>query len=64
MHVTHSNDGNTIRKAREAKRWTRKNLAEAYGHLFHDECISEDTIRMWEDYNKVHKKPKRRYVFT
>jgi transcriptional regulator with XRE-family HTH domain len=64
MHVTLSSDGNTIRKAREAKGWTRKDLAEAYGRFFHDECISEDTVRMWEDYNKIPKKLKRRHVLA
>lgn len=65
MQATTSVDyGTTIREARMAKGWSRADLAEVYGRFFHDDSISEDTIRMWEDYNKVPKKAKRRQVLA
>lgn len=56
--------GILIKQARLAKGWTRHDLARLYGEFFHDQTISEETIRMWEDYNKLPKKPKRRQVLA
>jgi len=56
--------GALIKQARLAKGWTRLDLARLYGEFFHDQTISEDTIRMWEDYNKLPKKPRRRQVLA
>lgn len=64
MQTTDTNYGRVLREARLAKGWTRADLAEVYGRFFHDESISEDTIRMWEDYNKVPKAQKRRQALA
>lgn len=56
--------GALVKQARLAKGWTRLDLARLYGEFFHDQTISEDTIRMWEDYDKLPKKPKRRQVLA
>src|SRR5437660_7129142 len=56
--------GALVKQARLAKGWTRHDLARLYGEFFHDQTISEDTIRMWEDYDKLPKKPKRRQVLA
>lgn len=65
MQVTSGSDyGSIIRQARLAKGWARIDLAQVYGRFFHDEIISEDTVRMWEDYNKVPKKMKRRQILA
>lgn len=55
-----TNYGKKVMEARIAKGWSRSDLAKVYGKFFHEETISEDTIRMWEDYNKVPKNRKRR----
>lgn len=64
MQATKVDYGTIIREARMAKGWSRIDLAEVYGRFFHDDSISEETIRMWEDYNKVPKKTKRRQVLA
>jgi tetratricopeptide (TPR) repeat protein len=64
MQATNVDYGAVVREARMAKGWSRADLAEVYGRFFHDDSISEDTIRMWEDYNKVPKKAKRRQVLA
>nr|BBH91721.1 hypothetical protein KTC_64720 [Thermosporothrix sp. COM3] len=57
--------GEIIKEARLAKGWSRQNLADVYSRFFKGEAvISEDTIRMWEEYNKVPKRLKRRYVLA
>lgn len=56
--------GAIVKQARLAKGWTRHDLARLYGEFFHDQTISEDTIRMWEDYDKLPKKPRRRQVLA
>lgn len=56
--------GAIIREAREQKGWTRADLARVYGNFFRDQSISEATIRMWEDYNKVPKSAKRRQILA
>ncbi len=56
--------GELIKQARLAKGWTRGDLARLYGEFFHDQSISEATIRMWEDYSKLPKKLKRRQVLA
>ncbi len=64
MQAINVDYGVIIREARTAKGWSRADLAEVYGRFFHEDSISEETIRMWEDYNKVPKKPKRRQVLA
>jgi len=56
--------GSIIKQARLAKGWTREDLALLYGEFFHEISINSETIRMWEDYDKLPKKPKRRQVLA